>query len=159
MRSWWMMRAHMCLWHKWSRFPTWNLLLPLHPGSCTLCEGCVRLWFWFPSSPQVCSRFMPRESRAQTHLLFNKWQISLSTTLPFLLPSLSDSIQHRSSLSPPRLHSIYSHDMQTRSSSFPNSLNIFFYSALFSVLIFRQAVRFFLHDIDRKQPGPMHSPS
>lgn len=158
------MRAHMCLWHNRSCFSFWNLLLHLHPGSYPLCEGCVRLWFWFLSFPVVCSWFMPGQPHAQTQLLFNNWQISLSATLLFPLPSLSLlSLQLKFNTEVPCPHNTSPLHLfawhATWSSSFPSSLNIFFYSALFSVLIFGQAVQFFLRDIDRKQTGPIKSPS
>ena len=160
MSSWWMMRAHMCLCTSGHAFPLDILLLPLHPGSCPLCEGCVRLWFWFSSSPQICSWLPPGESHAQAQLLLNKWQTSLSATLPIPLPSLSLlSLQLKFNttqqfLVPPTcLHSVYSHDIKHDHLFHPAS------TSFFSVLIFGQAVWFFLHDIDRKQTGPIHSPS
>lgn len=111
------MSAHVRLRRNWLCFASRNILLPLQPGSCLLCEGCVRLWSGCPSSLQICSWFTPGESHAQMQLLFNKWQISLSATFP--LPSLS-SLRLQVKFNPTQkflvpptcLHSVYSHDMQ-----------------------------------------------
>lgn len=163
MGSWWMREAHTCLWLNWSGFPSWNLLLPLHPGSCPLCEGWVRLWLWLLSPPQISTWFMAGKSPAPTQLLFNKGQISLPSTLlsPIsLTPYPSTQIQHNTAppCPPTCLHTNYSHDMQHDCLPFyPASVAFFTQFFFFPSLHFGQALWFFLHDINRKQTCPSHS--
>lgn len=141
MGRWWMREAHTCLWHNWSGFPSWNLLLPLQPGSCPLCEGCGRLWLWFSSSSQICSWFMAGKSHAQLsyYLIRDRFPSLLRchslSHLSHCLAFNSNSTQHSNSLSPNMSpYHLFSWHV-TRLSSFLPSLNIFFYSALFFPII------------------------
>lgn len=166
MGSWWMRESHMCLWHNWSGFPSWDLLLPLHPGSCPLCEGCLRLWLWFLPSPQICSWFTAGKSHAPTQLQFNKGQISLPATLPFPLPSLSllrlqlkfnitQQFLVPQHVSTPSI--LMACNVIVFLSTQPQHLFLLSSFFFFPPLHFGQALRFFLHDINRKQTGPSHS--
>lgn len=85
----------------------------------------------------------------------------LSAALPFPLPLLSLLLKFNRTqqfLVPPTCLHSHSHDMQhDHLLSHPASTSFFTQFFFFPVFIFGQAVRFFLHDIDRKQTGPIHS--